>query len=274
MLKVQFSTSSEHIEDLKQDFKNVKNNFGLPCEITPNFTSYVTPQNPMGPAVTFYEEKQVKQGFPEIEVHSSYYDLPEPELTLLHEIIHACQRSGSLKFVNKEYLINLLNRLTILKNQTSDPDNYEFLINQKLAAIYLYSTWVFEIWDEMYLKTKHSDLYVQKLDQLYDLISSGLNTVIDGYGKWKKYILLFEFVRAKYLHKILQETRIESKFEKLCDEWELRLKDCVDKDEFQRLMSKVDGLTNIDAYDLDDPKSLKNSYEEMIQEMLDNLREL
>ena len=38
-------------------------------------------------------------------------------------------------------------------------------------------------------------------------------------------------------------------------------------------MSKVEGLTNIDAYDLNDPKLLKNSYDEMIQEMLDEQTE-
>lgn len=274
MLKIQFSTSSGHVEDLKQDFENIKNNFGLPCEITPDFVVISTPRTSMGPAVTFYEDKQVKQGFPEIDANPSYYDLPERKLTLLHEIIHAYQRSGSLELFNKEYLINLISRLEEIQKQFTEDEDYNFTISPKLQMIYLYSTWILEIWDEMYLKIKYPDLYVKKLDQTYDLISKNLSSEIEGYGKWKKYIFLFEFVRAKYLQKITLGTDIESKFENLCKEWELRLQSCVDTIEFQRLMSKVEDLTNIEAYELDDPTSLKNAYEEMIQEMLDNIREL
>ena len=39
MLKIQFSTSSERIDDLKQYFENLKNDIGLPCEITPDFVT-------------------------------------------------------------------------------------------------------------------------------------------------------------------------------------------------------------------------------------------
>lgn len=63
MLKIQFSTSSERVEDLKQDFENLKNDSGLPCEITPDFVTSSTPVFPNTVAVTFCEEPQVKQDF-------------------------------------------------------------------------------------------------------------------------------------------------------------------------------------------------------------------
>jgi len=272
MLKILFSTSSERIEELKQDFEDVKNDYGLPCEITPDYVSVSNFRTNLGVAVTYYEDVQIQQGFPEIEIPPQYFDLSERKLTLLHEMIHACQRSSSLESLNKEYLINLIHKLEQIQKDTSDEDNYVFSIDAKIQMVYMHSTWIFEIWDEMCLKIEYPDLYVKKLDQTYDLISSALNTEMGGYGNWKKYIFLFQFVRAKYLQKITHETHIESKFESLCNEWEQRLKSFVDEKEFNRLMSKVDGLTDVDAYNSDDSTSLKKLYEEMIQEMLGYLK--
>ena len=272
MLKILFSTSSEHLEELKQDFEYVKNEYGLPCKITPEYVSVSSFRANLGVAVTYYEDVQIQMGFPEIEVPLKYYDLSERKLTLLHEIIHACQRTSSLETLNKEYLVNLIHKLEQIQKNTSDEDANDFSIDAKLQMIYMYSAWIFEIWDEMCLKTEYPSLYVKKLDQTYDLISPALNTEIGGYGNWKKYLFLFEFVRAKYLQKITLGTSIVSKFESLCNEWEQRLKSVVDEQEFDRLMSKVDGLTDVDAYNSGDPTSLKKLYEEMIQEMLGYLK--
>ena len=46
----------------------------------------------------------------------------------------------------------------------------------------------------------------------------------------------------------------------------------VDEEEFDRLMYKVNGLTDIDAYHSGDPTTMKKIYEEMIHEMLGYLK--
>ncbi len=271
-MKILFITSKEHIQQLKQDFEDVKNDYGLPCEIDPDFIETKTFRQTDSPGVAYYEDFQIQSGIPEIEIPPRYFQLSEQKFTLLHEMIHACQRPGSLKNLNKDYLVNLIHRLEKIQNAMSDEDAELFSIDPKLQMIYMYSTWIFEIWDEMYLKTQYPAIYEKKLDQTHDLISGLLNADLGHFGNWKKYIFLFEFVRVKYLQKITSGTNVESKFKKLCDEWERYLKNYVDEKEFQRLMSKVDELTNISAYYSEDTDSLKQVYEEMIQEMTDNLK--
>ena len=269
ILKVSFITSKEHIEQLKQDFEDVKNDYSLPCEIDPDFIETKTFRSPDAPGIAYYEDFQIQNGIPEIEIPPRYFQLSEQKFTLLHEMIHVCQRSGSLKNLNKDYLVNLIHRLEKIQNSISDTDAELFSIDPKLQMIYMYSTWIFEIWDEMYLKTHYPTLYEKKLDQTHDLISGLIDADLVHFGNWKKYVSLFEFVRVKYLQKITSGTNVESKFKKLCDEWESKLKSFVDDNEFQRLMSKVDDLTNIDAYYSNDPTPLKEVYEDMIQEMLE-----
>ncbi len=110
-MKILFITSKEHIQQLKQDFEDVKNDYGLPCEIDPDFIETKTFRQTDSPGVAYYEDFQIQSGIPEIEIPPRYFQLSEQKFTLLHEMIHACQRPGSLKNLNKDYLVNLIHRL-------------------------------------------------------------------------------------------------------------------------------------------------------------------
>lgn len=85
------------MNDLADDLKALSNN--LPCEFTSIFEANTKSIEPENIATAYYSTEQIALGYPIIEINPQYFldfSISERRLILLHEIIHACQRTNEL----------------------------------------------------------------------------------------------------------------------------------------------------------------------------------
>jgi len=285
-MKVCFSIPSYCIKDLpnvdvleilKNDYALLKK-ISLPCDVEECFEITDHARYKIGIAVTFYTKSDIQKGYPNIEINIQYFarSAEERRLILLHEIIHACQRVNELSEINKKYLIDrdtelndLIPRYAGIKGKN---DLEIYLFKTKIGAITMFATWIFEIWDEMYLKEKYPDLLEPKMKATYDMIShyykQNVYSFLEG---WAKYAILAEVVRSCYLMKITSGKSVSTNFEDLLIKWSTELKNHAENDEYDKLMNLVESLTDLNAYRKSDVKILEIAYDKVLKMMRDSL---
>lgn len=279
-MKVEFNTASWETDKLKDDLEYLKNTFGLPCEIEETINACREPRAPNDPAIAFFGKNEVKTGIPVVEINTQYFNEKKEKriLVLLHEIIHCCQRANGLKKVNEKYMINLADRLNsiiveYLKNHPRDEKFY--VLRESVKAVGLFSSWIFEIWDDMHLKTNYSQVLEQKLELTFEKINQEINAdSFKDYECWAKYPVFINLVRVYYLEKISEGYDISKKFQDLRSRWENKLKDITDTKEFKEIMNNLEALTRIEDYNNSDTSTMEKSYDSLIERMITDATEI
>jgi len=272
-MKICFSTSSYQIDELKNDYNAISKD--LPCNVEPIFDVNVESAHPNDIAVTLYSTEQIKLGYPIIEVNPQYFvDFSEGNrrLILLHEIIHACQRTNELSELNRKYMIDLRNRLNQLVTDYVTKHNEDECFQAFRATVYaigMFSTWIFEIWAELFLKERYPHYFDDKMKVTFDTIDSQYKKgAYEWCGIWAKIPVFIEMIRANYLKKITEGKPVSASHEGLYQKWRERLGECVDQEEYNELMGRVESLTDISAYERSNTKILENAYDPAIDMMI------
>jgi len=173
-------------------------------------------------------------------------------------------------------MINLADQINsiidgYLKNHPKDKKFYVF--RDSLMAVGLFSSWIFEIWDEMYLKTNYSQVLEKKLELTFENINQEINEdTFKDYGSWAKYPVFINLVRAYYLEKICKGSNVSTKFEDLRNRWEKKLKDITNSNEFKELMNHLEALTRIEDYNNSDTSTMEKSYDHLIEKMINDAK--
>lgn len=274
-MKVLF-TSTIKIDDLWENYNQLS--MKLPCTIEPIFDINPSPRNTQDVAVAFYNESDIKNGYPTIEVNSEYFSLSilDRKLILFHEIIHACQRANDLASLNKKYFVDELKKWQNLETKYGEQvgrDSMEFaLFQKKLYAINMFATWIFEIWDEMYLQKNHAEFFEYKMKITYNKLKTYYKPDVYSFlENWAKYAIFIEIIRSRYSMKMTSGTQISADYEDLYNKWLCELKRNTDNKEFEKFMNLVEPLTNITAYEKSDTKILEVVYDPMIDTMIQSL---
>jgi len=193
----------------------------------------------------------------------------------LHELIHVCQRANDLEKLNKKYLIDGINLLkTIISEYPKIKDDFfNYVFKQKISHISMISSWIFEIWDELYLKNNYGEFEEKKHETTYARISKDAkDDVYDNFGSWRKYPLFGQLIRATYLQKITNGKDISKKYLDLSEKWKKILKDSTSDEEYCRLMKILEDLTNVDDFNNVGLKKLETAYDLIINEMISEVK--
>ena len=279
-MNIEFQTASWEVNELKNDLQYLKNTLGLPCKFQETVNPSTTPCSPTDIAITFFRKDEVKTGIPVVEVNTQYFKEKREKriLILLHEIIHCCQRVNELKTINEKYMINLAEKLNSIINEypkDHKQDKKFGIFRASLMAVGLFSSWIFEIWDEMYLKINYSKVLEKKLELTFEKINQEISVdTFQDYGCWAKYPVFINLVRAHYLEKISEGHNISIKFKDLCRRWENKLKCITDESEFKELMNHLEALTRIKDYNNSDTSTLEKSYDRLIDQMITDAKEI
>ena len=273
-MKIEFQIPDSKIDELKNDLCRLDHILGFPCEFQVIITPELKPSSRenIRPR-SFFREKEVQINTPLIVLGLKYFqgDIDDRILILLHEIIHCYQRIGELRNLNEKYAINLVDEINLYKNNYKN--NYDskeyYVFHNSLCAVYMFSTWIFEIWDEMYLKNNYIKIFEHKLELTFKTIDMNIDEQIyKDYGRWKKYLIFIDLVRAQYLAKICKGYSVETKFQNLYDRWENKLKDITTTTDFEILINQLDGLTRIEDYNTSNTSILEESYDRLIKQMI------
>lgn len=272
-MKIQFS-SWKKIEVLQNDVKELKKEWEPPCEFEPIFEKIDFPKNISEFAYCSIELEKEK-GHAVIVAAPMYFDIRNAKLRkliLLHELIHACQRKNDLHEFNKKFLTRMDRLDTIIENEYKEfKDNFEF--NEKIRDIKQFSTWIFEIWDELFLKHNYPSDEEEKHGITLGVIRRDCKEdAFKTLGKWRKYSVFKHMVRASYLKKITSGREISSEYEKLELCWKEILEKCSTKNELEELLQKLNDLTFVNEFNENGLSKLENAYDEMIEEMISNLK--
>ena len=272
-MKIEFQTATWEVQNLEGDLQRLKDTLGFPCEFSSTVVASKEPRSSNDVAIAFYGKNEINAGVHLIEINTKYFKHKQDDriLILLHEIIHCCQRTGALQKVNDKY-IKLGKRIDDLvgeyiKNHGRDKQFSIFW--NSLYAIGLFYSWIFEIWDEMLLKTKYKSVLEKKLSLTFCIINKKIdkNTYRD-YGCWAKYRIFIYIVRACYLQKISKNLGISEQFEDLKQRYIATLKQITNDAEFTQLMDQLDSLTSIDDFFNSDTSNLEKSYDVLIETMI------
>jgi len=173
-------------------------------------------------------------------------------------------------------MINLAEQLNSIpqdykKNHSQDEKFYTLLNSTR--AIALFSSWIFEIWDEMYLKINHPDKFETKLEGTFEKIDQKINAdTFKDFGDWEKYPVFINLVRAYYLEKITAGHNISKKFQDLCKRWKNKLKQVTDTNEYNELMKNLESLTRIEDYANSDTSAMEKSLDKLIEQMINDVK--
>lgn len=273
-MKVYFSTPSYCIQGLTSDFEELKKLVLLPCDTDEFYEQNKIPRSAIDIACCYYGEEEISKGHVLIEVNPHFFqedDLAR-QLILLHELIHACQRTNELLQLNQKYLIDGVNDLIKIKSEylehKPEDDYYNYVFRKKTNNIDEMSGWIFEIWNELLLKQDYGQHLEKKHETTYKLITKGIpDDAYKDFGTWKKFPIFSQLVRATYLEKISRGTKISSKYKKLAEKWEKILSDSTSAEDFEELMSNLDSLTNVDDFSKAGLEKLEEAYDKMIKMM-------
>ncbi|MCY4492192.1 MAG: hypothetical protein OXC46_12140 [Thaumarchaeota archaeon] len=276
-MNIKFQTAGWDVQTLEDDLKSLKTTLGFPCEFSYIVNPCSVSRSPDDIAIAFYAKNEIKTGIPLVEMNSEYFEIEDMQkriLILLHEIIHCCQRVNELEKINIKYMVDLVEQIIAIEKQYLEShynDAQFYRLNSSLNVIGLFSSWIFEIWDEMYLKTNYSDIFEVKLEITFERIGEISDSAYDNYGKWSKYAVFTDLVRACYLKKIAEGLQVSEKFEKLFCKLELKLEKITTAHEFNDLMSNLKCLTHIEGYANSDTSILEASYDKLIEQMINDL---
>lgn len=141
-----------------------------------------------------------------------------------------------------------------------------------VKAIGLFSTWPFEIWDELLFREKYLQFFEDRLTTLYKILQKQYDeSPYKSYGEMAKIPAFIELIRASYLQKITVDFKISMKYDDLSKKWIQRLMNCTYGKEFADLMARVDSLTNLTAYDKKDVSILEKPFDDAIEMMLKSI---
>ena len=275
-MKICFSTPAYCIDSLRKDFDELKKEFTLPCKIEEFYAANTKSRLPQEIAVAFYGEKEIKQSYPEIEINPQYFkeDSVARHLILLHEMIHCFQRVQELSKINKKYFVDGTQKFNDKIDEYISKHGKDHNLDKFRIMAYnigMFSTWIFEIWDELYLKKKYPAYYEKKLKLTFQRINSQYSeTEYNEFGILAKYPIFIQLSRAYHLKKISKGTKVSENFCELYDKWKNRLSKVTNSQEYGKLMSYIDLLANFDGFENSDTSNLEKVYDEVI-ELMKNL---
>lgn len=273
-MRVCFSTPGYCIPNLTSDFEKLKKLVTLPCKVEEFYEPNKIPRSAFNIACCYYGEEEISKGHVLIEVNPQFFQEGNlaKQLIILHELIHACQRTNDLLHLNQKYLIDGVNDLIkiqseYLKHKPED-DYYNYVFKKKINNIDEMSGWIFEIWNELLLKQDYGVHLEKKHETTYKLITKGIpDDAYKNFGTWKKFPIFNQLVRATYLEKISRGTKTSSKYKELAEKWEKILADSTSSEDYGALMSNLDYLTNVDDFSSAGLKQLEDAYDKMIETM-------
>lgn len=270
MTTVDLCTFQNRIEDLKCDFENLRTEISLPCEIQPQYSSlYETFTHTT--AITYYRRSEIESKCPKILFNESYFDedYSERKFTLLHELIHACQRSSNLSDWNFLWL-NTWDYMESKKLQyevLSDFKNADNIEYNKILIHQLFA-YVFEIWDELFVKTTYPNLFEGRMNQLYDfIIQTNYLDSFDTHPKKKEWIFM-HLIRSYYLKRISEKTKAYANFDLFHNSWNSKFETVVNRDEKTEWYEWLEKLTDFSKYP--DPGELKQNHINFSNKFLQN----
>lgn len=269
-MKICFSADNNYLKLLQSDFIKLKQTVELPCEIHDTYR-HLSNLREDGLAATYYGMVEIAEKCPVIEFSSQYfgYDNNRRKIVMLHEIIHAFQRSNSLSELNSKFLVDALRQFKPeIKQELAlqiDTKYKKFLIKQK--PMLFASTLIFEIWEDIFMKENYPDLFDEAMKFVYENISldSLHKNPFHEFGNDAKYYLFLCMVRARYLSKISKNTSSLSKFELLFKTWkeELDTRFVNHEKEFSNKFLEI--LTNVDS-----PLKLESAYYDFLDHIWKN----
>ncbi len=269
-MKICFSSNQNYLKPLQNDVLELKQSLELPCEIDDIYRP-LSKLRENGLASTFYGTEEITQKYPVIEFSSQYFECNDSrrKIVLLHEIIHAYQRLGSLSELNSKFLVDALRQYKPeIKEELKlkiDTKYKKFQI--KKDPMIFASTLIFEIWEDIFMLENYPDLFEEAMNFVYETISKDLihKNPFQEYGDDAKYYLFLCMVRASYLSKISKNTSSSRKFELLYEKW----KDELDKrfvNNGQEFVNEfLEKLTNIDS-----PLGLEQAYSDFLNHIWKN----
>ncbi len=273
-MKIDFQTPTWEVQTIEDDLEYLKNSLGYPCEFQSTVNPCKEPRCPNDVAIAFYGSKEMKTGIPVVEINSLYFEKDQDDriLILLHELIHCCQRINELKSINNKYMIQLSTQINLLIDDVLKIRGHDIKFNvyrSSLLAVSLFSSWIFEIWDEILLLKKYPTVFERKLELTFERIDQKIDSnTFKDYGDWAQYSVFINLVRALYLKKITKNHKISKKYEDLYEKWKQKLESITTKNEFDELMTHLDSLTYVEGFEKSDTSTLEKSYDLLIKQMV------
>lgn len=269
-MKICFSADQIYLSSLQTDVLELKQSLELPCEIE-DIYRHLPKLRENAIAGTFYGNEEIEQKSPVIEFSNRYFTCSKTrkKIVILHEIIHAYQRSGSLSQLNSKFLVDALRQYKPeikeeLKLQI-DTKYKKFQIKKK--PMLFASTLIFEIWEDIFMKENYPDLFEEAMDFVYENISTDLvhKNPFQEFGNDAKYYIFLCMVRALYLSKISKNTNSLTKFEFLYEKWREELDKRFVKKELDFVNEFIVRLTNVES-----PLELEKSYSDFLDHVWRN----
>lgn len=263
-MELRIYTFPEYLEILKKDYDDLKKEREKLCKLEESFLKTDQISNEVQYAITHYGKEEMENHYVRIEVTRQYYEKTDAvrKIMLLHELIHACQRSNELLNWNKK----IRGILAIFYGKITRyylTDDYEKI---KLEEMWKNFNWIkswfftlpFEIWDDIFFRDTFPELFSLDVEIIHQNISEGVDTM--DLKNAVKYPVFVQLVRSTYLEKITKGADIATKFSKLSGFWRSKLNDIIKEDEQDFFDSSLESLSNISNYP--DPSELEKIYEE------------
>jgi len=271
-LELRIYTFTDFIDDLKQDYNNLKNEREKLCQLEESFFETDDIAENIRYAVTRYGKGEMEGGYVKIEVADKYFEqtIEIRKIMLLHELIHACQRPNELLNLGKKCR-EILAKFYGLMTRYYLQQNYEQARLQEISGNLnlirdRFLILPFEMWNDIFFRDTFPDLFPYNISRIYENISSGIDKL--DLKNAEKYPVFAELLRATYLTKITDGMDISSKFYDLSNFWKGKLNDIVENEERHFFDSSLNSLSDISYYP--DPTMLEKKYEEFANQWWDD----
>lgn len=257
---------SKNNDVLKADFISLESNIILPCSFSHSYQE-LDDDNSNLLAATIHGKTQEEKKATDIKFFEQYFQLSsdERQIILLHELIHACQRSNSLKDWNTKVntLVNKYNSLRNYLYSLGVMGNLFVKVKFNLSTIIKFLAFgIFELWNDLLFKQKYPDFFESNMNLVHSQISFKVEQL--DFTKANKYAIFFELLRADHYTKMSQGLVINKKFYELFEFYIEKLSKIVDTTELLNFKDRLSELNNSEHYP--NSKKLSEKYEEYIKE--------